>query len=65
MVQQSAWSSDQQVHPLLELVGFGFPIRSSHHDRIRLSMVLHEIPRDVERLEGKLPRRSNDDDPRA
>lgn len=55
MVQYPTGSPDQEVYALDELVGFVLPVRSAHDDPKCLSMVLHQLPRDVEYLEGELP----------
>lgn len=62
MVEQTTGRRDQQVDSLLKLVRLRFPVRAAHDDGVGLSVVLHEVSRDVERLQRELPRRCNDND---
>lgn len=62
MIEQSSRGRNDQVDSLLQPVGLGLAVRSSHDDSERLRVVGHELLDDTEDLERKLSRGRDDDD---
>lgn len=57
MVEETAWSTDEEVHALGQLFCFRLPVCSTHHDCESLVVMLAQFFRHTEDLEGEFSRR--------
>ena len=62
MIQQTAWSSHQQVDSFLELVSLCTSLSSTDDQTMRLVVILEEVPSPFVVLHSQLSCRSDDED---
>jgi hypothetical protein len=63
MIEQTTWSSNNEINTFCQLVGFCPSVRTTHNDAEGLRVEGHEFFRYAEDLQGKFSRWRDDDNP--